>query len=124
MPVLLATTSSTCLKLAQPSRSSPLKHERNDDRYIPCPVILGSKCRARDTFVSLPGLTLSIEETHYFELVMKTAERALREFMEGKPNTTKMAEVEQPDVFLWAVWAFQQYARKKARRPVWINMVC
>ena len=26
------------------------------------------KCSARDTFISLPGLTLSIEENDYFEL--------------------------------------------------------
>jgi len=80
-----------------------------DDRYL----LAGYpwfKCRARDTFISLPGLTLSIGEQDYFELVMKTAERALREFMEGKPSTTKMAEVELPDVPLWAIWAIQQYA--------------
>lgn len=69
------------------------------------------KCRARDTFISLPGLTLSIEERDYFELVMQTAERALREFMEGKPSTTKICEIEQPDVPLWAIWAIQQYAK-------------
>ncbi len=45
------------------------------------------KCRARDTFISLPGLTLSIEENDYFELVMKTAMRGYYEFMEGKPLT-------------------------------------
>jgi predicted glycogen debranching enzyme len=80
-----------------------------DDRYL----LAGYpwfKCRARDTFISLPGLTLSIGEQDYFELVMKTAERALREFMEEKPSTTKMAEVELPDVMLWAIWAIQQYS--------------
>ena len=68
-------------------------HEKNDDRYI----LAGYpwfKCRARDTFISLPGLTLSIEEDDYFELVMKTAERAIREFIEGKENTTKIAEMD------------------------------
>ncbi|MBQ6188450.1 MAG: glycogen debranching enzyme family protein [Prevotella sp.] len=84
---------------------------KKDERYI----LAGYpwfKARARDTFISLPGLTLSIEEEDYFELVMQTAERALREFMEGKPNTTKIAEIEQPDVMLWAVWAIQQYAKE------------
>lgn len=82
----------------------------NDDRYI----LAGYpwfKCRARDTFIALPGLTLSIEEQDYFELVMKTAERGLREFMEGKPLTVKIYEIDQPDVLLWAVWAIQQYDR-------------
>lgn len=84
---------------------------KNDDRYI----LAGYpwfKCRARDTFISLPGLTLSIEEADYFELVMQTAERALDEFMTDKPTTTLLTEVEQPDVPLWAIWALQQYAKK------------
>lgn len=81
-----------------------------DERYI----LAGYpwfKCRARDTFISLPGLTLSIDEQDYFELVMKTAERSLREFMENKPQTGKITEIEQPDVLLWAIWAIQQYAK-------------
>ena len=56
------------------------------------------KCRARDTFIALPGLTLSIEEQDYFERAMKTAERELRLFMEGKPRMGKIYEMEQPDV--------------------------
>lgn len=86
------------------------KHEKNDDRYL----LSGYpwfKSRARDTFVSLPGLTLAIDEQDYFELVMKTAEKGLREFMEGKPLTVKIYEIEQPDVPLWAIWAIQQYAK-------------
>ena len=82
----------------------------NDDRYL----LAGYpwfKCRARDTFIALPGLTLSIDEQDYFELVMKTAERGLREFMAGKPLSVKIYEMEQPDVPLWAVWAIQQYAK-------------
>ena len=85
--------------------------DKNDDRYL----LAGYpwfKCRARDTFIALPGLTLSIEEADYFELVMKTAERGLREFMEGKPLTVKIYEIEKPDVLLWAVWAIQQYAKE------------
>lgn len=86
------------------------RHEKNDDRYL----LAGYpwfKSRARDTFISLPGLTLAIDEQDYFELVMKTAERGLREFMEEKPQTVKISEMEQPDVPLWAVWAIQQYAK-------------
>jgi predicted glycogen debranching enzyme len=85
--------------------------DKNDDRYL----LAGYpwfKCRARDTFIALPGLTLSIEEDDYFELVMKTAERGLREFMEQKPLTVKIYEIEKPDVPLWAVWAIQQYAKE------------
>lgn len=84
---------------------------KNDERYI----LAGYpwfKCRARDTFIALPGLTLSIEEQDYFELVMKTASVAIREFIAGKPLSVKIYEIEQPDVLLWAVWAIQQYARE------------
>lgn len=87
------------------------KREANDDRYL----LAGYpwfKCRARDTFIALPGLTLSIGERPYFELVMKTAERGLREFMQRKPLSVKIYEMEQPDVLLWAIWAVQQYAHE------------
>ena len=86
----------------------------NDDRYL----LAGYpwfKARARDTFIALPGLTLAIEEADYFELVMQTAEKGLREFMEGKPLTVKIYEMEQPDVPLWAVWSLQQYAKYAGR---------
>ncbi|MBQ2553721.1 MAG: glycogen debranching enzyme family protein [Prevotella sp.] len=90
------------------------KREKNDDRYL----LAGYpwfKCRARDTFIALPGLTLAIEEQDYFELVMKTAEKGLREFMAGKPLSVKIYEMDQPDVPLWAVWAVQQYAKECGR---------
>lgn len=92
-------------------------HKRTckDERYL----LAGYpwfKCRARDTFIALPGLTLSIEEQDYFELVMKTAERGLREFMADKPQTGYMVEVEQPDVMLWAIWAIQQYDKHAGRQ--------
>ena len=86
----------------------------NDDRYL----LAGYpwfKARARDTFIALPGLTLAIEEQDYFELVMQTAERGLREFMNGQPLTVQIYEMEQPDVPLWAVWAIQQYAKHAGR---------
>ena len=84
---------------------------KNDERYI----LAGYpwfKCRARDTFIALPGLTLSIEEVDYFELVMRTMGRGMREFMEGKPLSVKVYEMDQPDVPLWCIWAIQQYAKE------------
>lgn len=87
------------------------RREKNDDRYL----LAGYpwfKSRARDTFISLPGLTLAIGEQDYFELVMKTAAKGLREFMEGKPVTAHIYDLDQPDVPLWAVWAIQQYAKE------------
>lgn len=88
--------------------------EGNGDEYI----LAGYpwfKCRARDTFVALPGLTLAIEEESYFEAVMRTAERGLREFMDDRPLSVNIAEIEQPDVLLWAVWAIQQYGRETGK---------
>ena len=88
--------------------------KKNDDRYI----LAGYpwfKCRARDQFIALPGLTLSIEEQDYFELVMKTAERGLREFMQNEPLTVEIQEIEQPDVILWCIWAIQQYAKEAGK---------
>ncbi len=70
------------------------------------------KVRARDTFIALPGLTISIGETDYFEIVMDTAVRGIYEFIAGKPLSVKIYEMEQPDVLLWAIWAIQQYARE------------
>lgn len=86
------------------------RREKNDDRYL----LAGYpwfKSRARDTFISLPGLTLAIGEQDYFELVMKTAAKGLREFMAGQPLSVHIYDMDQPDVLLWAVWAIQQYAK-------------
>ena len=90
------------------------KIDKKDERYL----LAGYpwfKARARDTFIALPGLTLAIGERDYFELVMRTAEKALREFMADKPISGKIYEIEQPDVPLWAVWAIQQYTKEVGR---------
>ena len=87
------------------------KIDKKDERYL----LAGYpwfKARARDTFIAAPGLTLAIGEQDYFELVMRTAERGLREFMEEKPLSVKIYEIEQPDVPLWAIWAIQQYTKE------------
>ena len=98
---------------------------KNDERYI----LAGYpwfKCRARDQFIALPGLTLSIEEQDYFELVMETAAKGLREFMEGKPLSVKIYEMEKPDVPLWCVWAIQQYAKEAGKercRKLYMDLI-
>ncbi len=69
------------------------------------------KCRARDMFISLPGLTLTNNELAHFEQVMATAEKGIREFIEGKPLSVRIYEMEHPDVLLWAVWCIQQYSK-------------
>lgn len=85
-------------------------YERDGETYI----IAGYpwfKCRARDMFVSLPGLTLAIDEVEYYEKAMKTAVKALNDFMDGTDTNIMMCEMEKPDVLLWAVWCIQQYSR-------------
>jgi predicted glycogen debranching enzyme len=73
------------------------------------------KCRARDLFISLPGLTLAIDEVDEFEDVMKTAEKAIYDFMNGVESKYKIYEMQHPDILLWAVWALNQYAKDVSR---------
>lgn len=73
------------------------------------------KCRARDMFIALPGLTLSMDEFDEFESAMETAAAGVRAFMRGEPVDPHFTEVEHPDVLLWAVWAIQQYAKMTSR---------
>lgn len=69
------------------------------------------KCRARDMFISLPGLTLANDELDKYDLVMQTARKAIMETIEGKPISVKIYEMEQPDVMLWVVWCVMQYGK-------------
>lgn len=89
-------------------------NKQNENHYI----LAGYpwfKCRARDLFVSLPGLTLAIDEIEPFEDVMETARKAIYEYINGEPLTYKIYEMDDPDVLLWAVWALQQYAKETTR---------
>ena len=56
-----------------------------------------------------------MDEQSECEDVMKTAEKAVRDFMEDRPVGYKIYEMEHPDVLLWAVWALQQYAKETSR---------
>ena len=73
------------------------------------------KCRARDMFIALPGLTLANQEISKYEQVMETARKALEDFMNDIPTTLKIYEMHHPDVLLWAVWCMQQYAKMVSR---------
>ncbi len=73
------------------------------------------KCRARDLFISLPGLTLAIDEVEKFETVMETARKAIEDAIAERPISVKIYEMEHPDVLLWAVWCIQQYAKMVSR---------
>jgi len=99
-----------CLK----NSAHQFHNKQNDEHYI----LAGYpwfKCRARDLFVSLPGLTLAIDETKEFENVMETAQKAIYDYINDKPSAYKIYEMDDPDVLLWAVWALQQYAKETNR---------
>ncbi len=73
------------------------------------------KCRARDLFIALPGLTLAIDEIDEFESAMETAQKAVRNFMDDKPLDCNITEIDHPDVLLWAIWSLQQYAKATSK---------
>ncbi|MBQ8594162.1 MAG: glycogen debranching enzyme family protein [Bacteroidaceae bacterium] len=77
------------------------------------------KCRARDMFISLPGLTLAIDEVDEFENAMETARVGIENFMEERNEDCKIYEMEHPDVLLWAVWTMQQYAKEVSAKKCW-----
>ena len=69
------------------------------------------KCRARDFFIAMPGLTLYLGEQKHFEQYMETASKALLQWMSGEGVSVEVFELYQPDVLLWAIWCLQQYAK-------------
>lgn len=68
------------------------------------------KSRARDTFIGLTGLTLSIGETEEFESYMATAQKAIYDYINKRPISVQIYEMEKPDVLLWAIRTVQNYA--------------
>ncbi|MGM9695128.1 MAG: glycogen debranching enzyme N-terminal domain-containing protein [Alloprevotella sp.] len=73
------------------------------------------KPRARDTFISMPGLTLAIGEQERFEMYMATASKAIYNLIRKEPLEVDIYEMEQPDTLLWAIWCIQQYAKYTSR---------
>ncbi|MDR1698396.1 MAG: amylo-alpha-1,6-glucosidase, partial [Prevotellaceae bacterium] len=70
-------------------------------------------CRARDQFISLPGVTLAIGDVSYFEKVMRAAILEIGQFIENQDvENFHIKEMDAPDALLWFIWAVQQYAQK------------
>lgn len=90
-------------------------HNKQGDKHYILAGYPWFKCRARDMFIALPGLTLAIDEIDEFESAMATAEIAIRQFIKGELSDCKIYEMEHPDVLLWAIWALQQYAKVTSR---------
>lgn len=77
------------------------------------------KCRARDMFISLPGLTLATGEMDEFHGAMDTAAEAIEDFINKRPSACQIYEMQHPDVLLWAMWTLQQYALKTSQQACW-----
>lgn len=77
------------------------------------------KCRARDMFIALPGLTLALGEKDEFESAMATAREAVNDFLKNRESKCKIEEIDKPDVLLWAVWSIQQYAKFVSKKSAW-----
>ncbi len=64
----------------------------------------------RDTFISLPGLTLVKGDTKTFHAVAKTMLRELKEGLFPNLGHGKEASYNSADTSLWFFWALHQYA--------------
>ena len=69
------------------------------------------KVLARNTFMSVSGLTLAIDHRADYEAIMDTALGELRTFMETGRTSADIDGIEHPDIPLWALWAIQQYGK-------------
>lgn len=97
-----------CLKNA--AKQFYLK-DRNDEFIIsgyPWGVVL-----ARNTMMSLPGLTLAIDHVKDFEDIMATISKALIRYFDTGETSRRIAGIDLPDIPLWGVWAVQQYAKSQ-----------
>ena len=90
-------------------------HNKQGDEHYVLAGYPWFKCRARDLFIALPGLTLGVDELDEFENVMGTAKKALQQFMAGEALSYKIYEMDHPNILLWAVWTLQQYAKETSR---------
>lgn len=94
-------------------------HNKQGDRNYVLAGYPWFKCRARDMFIALPGLTLAVDEVNEFERAMETAREAIMDFIEERPSACKVYEMEHPDVLLWAIWTLQQYAKIISPKKCW-----
>lgn len=69
------------------------------------------KILARNTFMALPGNTISIDHRADYEAIMETAAKALRHFMTTGELDKRIIGIDLPDIPLWCIWALQQYAK-------------
>ncbi len=66
--------------------------------------------KAREQFISLPGLTLGTDQPQGFVDVMDTAIPAIRRFMQNGAGDSMISNINDPDVLLWLIWALVEYS--------------
>lgn len=74
----------------------------------------------RDTFISLPGLTLSIDDPKSCKTVLDSMSTALKDGLFPNVGRAKAAAFNSVDAPLWYFWAIQQYSDyTKNKIDVW-----
>lgn len=68
---------------------------------------------ARNTFMAVPGLTLSIDHRDDYKAVMRTALAELHKYNRTGDTGGRLSGIDLPDISLWAIWAIQQYAKNE-----------
>lgn len=69
------------------------------------------KVLARNTFMALPGATISINHREDYEAIMESGRKALVHFMNTGELSPRIQGIDLPDIPLWCLWALQQYAK-------------
>lgn len=72
--------------------------------------------KARDQFMALPGLTFTIGREEAFEEVMDTAIPTLNAFMEGKPLTGFLKDIDNADVLFWIIRGLKEFSERNRER--------
>jgi predicted glycogen debranching enzyme len=67
---------------------------------------------ARDTFISLPGLTLSRNDTTSAKKILDTMSKELRKGLFPNNGLGETADLNSVDAPLWYIWAVQKYVYK------------
>lgn len=66
--------------------------------------------RARDQFISLPGLTIGANHPEAFIEVMNTSVPVIQRYMENGALDDMISNMDDPDVLLWVIWALVEYS--------------
>lgn len=74
----------------------------------------------RDTFIALPGLTLSRNDSKTFSAVIDSMVESMKGPFFPNINKNNQLDYEAADTPLWFFWALQQYTAKTGQlKPVW-----